>query len=333
MGKYQNVNLSNLGFMNSFSKSMAQNSFRIEKIPYNKIVTNTKNKYSIEKIEELEFSILHNGLKQNLEVKDNGDGTYTLISGERRYTALGNLISKGHNDFELIPCLITDPDQSAVFLDEEGNDILTSEDKEDWAIVTTNSENREFTDSDRAFQVSTLKKIYTKLSDNGVKLPGRISQLIAEQLDISKATVERLDYIERHGTEELKSRISTNDISIGAAVEVAHLSPAQQKEILQKESVTSATVKTHQQNKEKKKAQRKDNTVLKIEETISLSQSETFCNSFAEFEALYEELCSYDLDSLQCLKSDINTLRIKLNIANKNLTFINEFLRKFSDLN
>lgn len=333
MGKYQNVNLSNLGFMNSFSKSMAQNSFRIEKIPYDKIVTNTKNKYSIEKIEELEFSILHNGLKQNLEVKDNGDGTYTLISGERRYTALGSLISKGHNDFELIPCLITDPDQSAVFLDEEGNEILTSEDKEDWAIVTTNSENREFTDSDRAFQVSTLKKIYTKLSDNGVKLPGRISQLIAEQLDISKATVERLDYIERHGTEELKSRISTNDISIGAAVEVAHLSPAQQKEILQKESVTSATVKTHQQNKEKKKAQRKDNTVLKIEETISLSQSETFCNSFAEFEALYEELCSYDLDSLQCLKSDINALRIKLNIANKNLTFINEFLRKFSDLN
>lgn len=333
MGKYQNVNLSNLGFMNSFSKSMAQNSFRIEKIPYDKIVTNTKNKYSIEKIEELEFSILHNGLKQNLEVKDNGDGTYTLISGERRYTALGSLISKGHNDFELIPCLITDPDQSAVFLDEEGNEILTSEDKEDWAIVTTNSENREFTDSDRAFQVSTLKKIYTKLSDNGVKLPGRISQLIAKQLDISKATVERLDYIERHGTEELKSRISTNDISIGAAVEVAHLSPAQQKEILQKESVTSATVKTHQQNKEKKKAQRKDNTVLKIEETISLSQSETFCNSFAEFEALYEELCSYDLDSLQCLKSDINALRIKLNIANKNLTFINEFLRKFSDLN
>lgn len=330
MGKYQNVNLSNLGFMNSFSKSMAQNSFRIEKIPYNKIVTNTKNKYSIEKIEELEFSILHNGLKQNLEVKDNGDGTYTLISGERRYTALGSLISKGHNNFEIIPCLITDPDQSAVFLDEEGNEILTSEDKEDWAIVTTNSENREFTDSDRAFQVSTLKKIYTKLSDNGVKLPGRISELIADQLDMSPTQVKRYNYVEQHGTEELKQKLESNEISIGAAASVAHLSPAQQKEILQKESVTSATVKTHQQNKEKKKAQRKDNTVLKIEETISLSQSETFCNSFAEFEALYEELCSYDLDSLQCLKSDINTLRIKLNIANKNLSFINDFLRKYS---
>lgn len=314
--------------MNSFSKSMAQNSFRIEKIPYDKIITNAKNKYSIEKIEELEFSILHNGLKQNLEVKDNGDGTYTLISGERRYTALRSLISKGHDDFELIPCLITDPDQSAVFLDEEGNEILTPDDKEDWAIVTTNSENREFTDSDRAFQVSTLKKIYTKLSDNGVKLPGRISELIADQLDMSPTQVKRYTYVEQHGTEELKQKLDSNEISIGAAAEVAHLSSAQQKEILQKESVTSATVKTHQQNKEKKKTQRKENTILKTEETISLSQSETFCNSFAEFEALYEELCSYDLDSLQCLKSDINTLRIKLNIANKNLTFINGFLRK-----
>nr|MDE5973957.1 hypothetical protein [Eubacterium sp.] len=57
MGKYQNVNLSNLGFMNSLSKSMTQNSFRIEKIPYDKIIINAKNKYSIENIEELAFSI------------------------------------------------------------------------------------------------------------------------------------------------------------------------------------------------------------------------------------------------------------------------------------
>ncbi|MCM1220142.1 MAG: ParB/RepB/Spo0J family partition protein [Lachnospiraceae bacterium] len=328
MGKYQNVNLSNLGFMNDFSKSLAHNTFRIEKIQYDKIITNTKNKYSIEKIEELEFSILHNGLKQNLEVKDNGDGTYTLISGERRYTALSNLIAQGHNEFELIPCLITDTEQHAVFLDENGSEILTSDDKEDWAIVTTNSENREFTDSDRAFQVSTLKRIYTKLSDNGVKLPGRISQLIAEQLDISKATVERLSYIEQHGTEELKAKISQNKISIGAAADVAHLSPAQQNEILKKDNITSATVKTHQQNKEKKKAQRKDNTVLKNEETISLSQSEVLNNSLAEFEALYEEIFSYDLNTAQCSKTDINALKIKLNIANKNLTFINDFLRK-----
>ena len=333
MGKYQNVNLSNLGFMNSLSKSMTQKSFRIEKIPYDKIVTNIKNKYSIEKIEELAFSILHNGLKQNLEVRDNNDGTFTLISGERRYTAICRLISEGHSEFEMIPCLITDTEQSAVFFDNQGNEILTSEDKEDWAIVTTNSENREFTDADRAFQVSTLKRIYTKLSDNGVKLPGRISQLIAEKLDISKATVERLTYIEQHGTDELRSKISSNEISIGTAAEVAHLSPAQQRDILKKGTVTSATVQQHQQSKKRKKAQRKDTSVLKVEQTIPLSQSEVFNNSFAEFKNLCDELYSYDLDLVQCSKSDIDTLSIKLNIANKDITYINKFLHKFLDLN
>lgn len=330
MGKYQNVNLSNLGFMNSLSKSMTQNSFRIEKIPYDKIITNAKNKYSIQNIEELAFSILHNGLKQNLEVKDNNDGTYTLISGERRYTAICRLISEGHSELEMVPCLITDTEQSAVFFDNQGNEILTSEDKEDWAIVTTNSENREFTDADRAFQVSTLKRIYTKLSDSGVKLPGRINELIADQLDLSTTQVKRFNFVEQYGTDELKQKLTNDEISVSAAAEVAHLSPAQQKDILQKDTVTSATVKQHQQSTKQKKAQRKDNTALKTELTIPLSQSEVFNSSFTEFESLCDELYGYDMDLVQCSKSDIDTIRIKLNIANKNIAYINKFLRKFS---
>lgn len=330
MGKYQNVNLSNLGFMNDFSKSMAQNNFRIEKIPYDKIITNTKNKYSIEKIEELAFSILHNGLKQNLEVKDNFDGTYTLISGERRYTAIRSLISEGHDEFEMIPCLITDTEQRAVFLDKQGEEILTSEDKEDWAIVTTNSENREFTDADRAFQVSTLKRIYTKLSNSGVKLPGRINDLIADQLDLSSTQVKRFTIVEQHGTDELKQRLANNEISVSAAAEVAHLTPAQQKHILQKDTVTSADVKKHLQSSDRKKAQRKDNAALKNEQTISLSEAESFRNSFIEFECLCKKIFSYDMDSVQCSKTDIDTLRIKLNIANQNIAYINKFLRELS---
>ncbi len=330
MGKYQNVNLSNLGFMNSLSKSMTQNSFRIEKIPYDKIITNAKNKYSIQNIEELAFSILHNGLKQNLEVKDNNDGTYTLISGERRYTAICRLISEGHSELEMVPCLITDTEQSAVFFDNQGNEILTSEDKEDWAIVTTNSENREFTDADRAFQVSTLKRIYTKLSDSGVKLPGRINELIADQLDLSTTQVKRFNFVEQYGTDELKQKLTNDEISVSAAAEVAHLSPAQQKDILKKGTVTSATVQQHQQSKEQKKAQRRDAAALKVEQTIPLSQSEIFSKLFSEFESLCDELYGYDMNLVQCAKSDIEILRIKLNIANKSIAYINQFLHKFS---
>lgn len=326
MGRYANANIFNLGLSNDEISKEKEQSFRIEKIDINNIIPNIKNKYSIQGIEELKFSILHNGLKQNLEVKDNGDGTYSLLSGERRYTALKELIEEGNDKFRLIPCLITDLERSSSFLDENGNEILTTEDKEDLAIVTTNSENREFTDSDRVFQVSTLKRIYKKLSDSGVKLPGKMSQLIAEQLDISKATVERLIYVEQHGSNELKQKLENNEISIGAASEVAHLSPAQQKEVLSNNTVTSSTVKEHQQKIQKKKAQRKENNTLSDDETIPLSKSTGFQNSLNQFKDLFNQIVDYDFDSVELSKEDIKFLEIKLNLSIKNIEAILKFL-------
>lgn len=326
MGRYANANIFNLGLSNDEISKEKEQSFRIEKIDINNIIPNTKNKYSIQGIEELKFSILHNGLKQNLEVKDNGNGTYSLLSGERRYTALKELVEEGNDKFRLIPCLITDLERSSSFLDENGNEILTTEDKEDLAIVTTNSENREFTDSDRAFQVSTLKRIYKKLSDSGVKLPGRISELIADQLDMSIGQVKNLQFIETHGSNELKQKLENNEISIGAATQVAHLSPAQQKEVLSNDTVTSSTVKEHQQKIQKKKAQRKENNTLSDDETIPLSKSKGFQNSLNQFKDLFNQILDYDFDSIELSKEDIKFLEIKLNLSIKNIESIIKFL-------
>lgn len=326
MGRYANANIFNLGLSNDEISKEKEQSFRIEKIDINNIIPNIKNKYSIQGIEELKFSILHNGLKQNLEVKDNGDGTYSLLSGERRYTALKELIEEGNDKFRLIPCLITDLERSSSFLDENGNEILTTEDKEDLAIVTTNSENREFTDSDRAFQVSTLKRIYKKLSDSGVKLPGRISELIADQLDMSIGQVKNLQFIETHGSNELKQKLENNEISIGAATQVAHLSPAQQKEVLSNDTVTSSTVKEHQQKIQKKKTQRKENNSLQDDEAIPLSKSKSFQNSLNQFKDLFNQIVDYDFDSVELSKEDIKFLEIKLNLSIKNIESIIKFL-------
>lgn len=103
-----------------------------------------------------------------------------------------------------------------------------------------------------------------------------MSQLIADELKISKAQVERINFVEAHGTDDLKEKFNNGEISIRAANEVAHLSPAQQREVLQNENVTSTTVKAHTEKKEKKKAQRKDNTILKENKKITLSQSSMF---------------------------------------------------------
>ena len=324
MGRYSNTNMFNLGFMNEESLKEKGKTFRIERIEIDKIIPNIKNEYSIDGIEELKFSILHNGLKQNLEVTDNGNGTYSLLSGERRYTALKELISEGHEQFSLVPCLITDVSKSSSFLDKNGNEILTNDEKEMWSIITTNSEGRQYTDADRAFQVRELKKIYSKLADNGIKLPGKMSQLIADELQISKAQVERISFIESHGTDELKEKFNNNEISIGAANEVAHLTSAQQREVLENETVTSATVKAHSEKKEKKKAQRKDTSVLKDNRKINLSTSATFMQLIKEIKD-NSEVINYDFN-LKCDKEDFEILMIYTKKLNRVLGEFTNFI-------
>lgn len=236
MGRYASVDLKNLGFLNEASKAERQKKFEISDIHIDDIVPNAMNQYSVDSIEELKFSILHNGLKQNLEVYKIPGGKYRLLTGERRYTALKELVKAGHSEFELVPCLITNLSDNELPLSEKS--------KELYALVTTNSEARELTDGDRMFQVNSLKAIYKELKENGVKLTGNMNDLIAEQLNISPRQVKRFNYVEEHGTEEIKEKLANNEISLNTAENVAHLSPAQQTKIIAGEAaaVTPAKV-------------------------------------------------------------------------------------------
>lgn len=324
MGRYANTNIFNLGLPNEETEKKKDDTFRIERISINNIVPNIKNEYSIEGIEELKFSILHNGLKQNLEVTDNGNGTYSLLSGERRYTALKGLVEDGYEQFLLVPCLITDISKSSSFLDENGKEILTNDDKEMLSILTTNAEGRDYTDADRAFQVRELKKIYTKLANGGVKLPGKMSQLIADQLNMSPTQVKRFNFVETHGTDELKEKFNNNEISIRAAESVAHLSPAQQREVLKKEDVTSTTVKNHTVKKEKKKAQRKDNTILKESKKIILKNSDTFTKYIQEIKDK-SHILSSDWN-IEIDKDDFEILMIRTKALSRTLDEIMQLL-------
>lgn len=94
------------------------------------------------------------------------------------------------------------------------------------------------------FQVNSLKSIYKELKENGVKLTGNMNDLIAEQLNISPRQVKRFNYVEEHGTEEIKEKLANNEISLNTAENVAHLSPAQQTKIIAGEAaaVTPAKV-------------------------------------------------------------------------------------------
>ena len=86
------------GLLNQKSKTK----MKITMVAYEDIVRNEKNHYSIEDIESLAISIGDVGLREPLEVKALEDGSYMLIGGERRYTAIGMLREQG--DTGMILC-------------------------------------------------------------------------------------------------------------------------------------------------------------------------------------------------------------------------------------
>jgi ParB-like nuclease domain. len=69
------------------------------------IANELNNKNRIRNIDYLKENIKCCGLLKPLEVYDNHDGTFTLIGGERRYTALRSLVDEDEYDPE-IPCLV-----------------------------------------------------------------------------------------------------------------------------------------------------------------------------------------------------------------------------------
>lgn len=77
----------------------SRNIFRIGNIPLDKIRRNTKNEYPIIELDKLQQSILTFGLIEPLSVHFiSEEDMYELESGERRFTAIQNLINKYTSD-------------------------------------------------------------------------------------------------------------------------------------------------------------------------------------------------------------------------------------------
>ena len=113
------------GILNTASGSK----MKITSVPIEDIVRNEQNEYSIEGIDSLAASIHDVGLRQPIEVKRLPDGTYQLIGGERRLTAMKKLLEEGDTRWQMVPCVVSNPPE----LDLPISDEL----KELYALTTT----------------------------------------------------------------------------------------------------------------------------------------------------------------------------------------------------
>ena len=239
------------GMLNSVSQNVkkaneieAKNNFNVQYIDIKDIERNKKNFYEIVNVDELAEDIKMNGLNHNLVVRKLDNGKYELISGERRYTALTQLVEQGNEIFALVPCKVI-----------EANDIDS-----EIILIQANAQTRELTEIEKLEQVKRLTELYKTKKKNGEKVPGKIREIIANDLKLSPTQVGRYERINKNLIPELKEILENGNLTIANASEFSSLSEDNQEVILEiinnkveisKEEATELKVKLKKLEQEK----------------------------------------------------------------------------------
>lgn len=215
------------GLLSDVSKETIK--MELTQIPREKIQKNPKNKYSIKGIDSLAESIRVYGLGEPLNVKALPDGNYMLLGGERRITAIDRLIDneeiRDWNEYTLIPCVVKDIEK--IKLD------LSKENKEKYAILTTNKEQRVYSEADKYNEIQDWKEIIAELRDNGVEtitttdedgndkiiqIRGEKTRDILENVTgMSRGQINKFEKVEKKASPSLLNAMLENNISVGVA--------------------------------------------------------------------------------------------------------------------
>ena len=241
-----------ISYLNTATQSAAvqRSVYRVENIDAEKIIPNEKNFYSIEGIEEMANSLAVADHMAPLEVVANRDGTYRLISGERRLSATLCRIRRGEIDRADLPCHVL-PAFTA-----KGS--LTAEQMEMLSIIFANNY-RQKTVSDQLSEMQQLEPITRVLYDEA-KERGELTDtngrtmkfrtFFAEHvLAISESTLQRLQSLSQL-TDAARGAFEEGRISKSVAAELASLEEEQQDSFIAsvqagEYSGTSAELKEH----------------------------------------------------------------------------------------
>lgn len=225
-----------LAYLNQATQNAAetpQGNYKITYIDAEKIVPNEKNFYSIEGIEELANSLTVSNNIAPLDVVANDDGTYRLISGERRLSATLYRIQRGELESAELPCHILPAFKS--------KGALTADQVEMLAIVLANNY-RQKTALDQLNEVQALepiaRAIYEEEKENknlsisdgrNIKFRAFFAERI---LNISDAALKRLQAL-NNLTQEAKEAFDNGVIGKTVAMALASLTDHAQNAFLE----------------------------------------------------------------------------------------------------
>lgn len=198
--------------------------FRTKDISIFKMYRNEMNFYSVEQIEELAGDILMYGLKQNLELvyAPCEKGEYRIVAGERRWEALKYLVSKGYKEFELATSKLTTPQDN---------------DEEQVEIIIANAY-RTKTVADLIEEETRLKASLERMKAAGKKIKGydlqkgRLRDVIANMLKMSKTKVAQIEAVNNNLIPEWKEELKGERLTFSAAYELSGMTEDEQRDAL-----------------------------------------------------------------------------------------------------
>lgn len=163
---------------------------RITMIPITELRPNGGNFYDTSNFEDLADSIELNGLLEPLCVfrRGQGTGSYVIFSGHRRFKALRLLYEKsGFAKWTEVPCIVYPDPHDA--------------NRETVMLIHANSTGRVLSNWEKAQQARRLKEALVAMREGGAELPGRIRDLVAEEMQMSASKLARLEAIGNNLTE------------------------------------------------------------------------------------------------------------------------------------
>lgn len=238
--------------------------FRTKDISIFKMYRNSKNFYSMEKIEELAGDILMYGLKQNLELvyAPCEEGEYRIVAGERRWEALKYLVSKGYKEFELATSKLTAPQ---------------CEDEEQVEIIIANAYRSKNT-ADMLQEEKRLKESLTRMKAEGKTIKGydlqsgRLRDVIASMMKTSKTKVAQIETINKNLIPEWKEEMRKERITFSAAYEISGLTEEEQKEQHERFGLNGEL--THKEVKEIKAEKEEKEAESSVSESDTIEEPE-----------------------------------------------------------
>ena len=196
----------------------------VEHVPVAKITPNARNIYGMRNLDELAASIELTGLLHPIILRPNPDGDgYTIVDGERRFRAMSEVL--GH---DAVPAIVRTPDAAKT---DAVNAIL-----EELALLEANRQTRKTNPAELSMEAERYKELLIQLKENGVEIPGRLRDVLAQALDVSASKLARLQKIRSSLVPEYLEVFDAGEMSESVAYTIAQLDPDIQRVVVESET-------------------------------------------------------------------------------------------------